>query len=100
MRDRGKPFQMSSHHYHEEPNECQWSLDLNGILAVIFRLLKNNKKTFEWIDDCEEAFRELKEYLVTPPILTCLELEKVLYIYLATLDKAVSSMLVEKEVNK
>ena len=50
-----------------------------------------------WTDECEEAFKKLKEYLVTPPILTWPELGEVLYIYLATLDKVMSSVLIKKE---
>ena len=41
--------------------------------APFFCLLKN-KKAFEWTDKCEEAFKKIKEYLATPPVLTQLEL--------------------------
>ena len=37
--------------------------------AHFFHTLKNNK-TFEWTNECEEAFKKLKIYLATPPILT------------------------------
>ena len=37
--------------------------------ASFFNLLKNNK-TFEWTNECEEAFKKIKDYLATPPILT------------------------------
>ena len=37
--------------------------------APFFHVLKNNK-TFEWTNKCEEAFKKLKDYLVTLPILT------------------------------
>ena len=40
--------------------------------APLFNLLKNNK-TFEWTNECEEAFKKLKSYLVTPPILNLIK---------------------------
>ena len=38
-------------------------------LAPFFNLFKNNK-TSEWTNECEEVFKKLKDYLVTPSILT------------------------------
>ena len=61
--------------------------------APFFFFLKNNK-TFEWTNECEEAFKKLKEYLETPLILTRPKPGEVLYIYLVTLDKVVSLVLV------
>ena len=28
------------------------------------------KKAFQWIDECEEAFAKLKEYLMKPPLIS------------------------------
>ena len=67
--------------------------------AFFFDLLKNNK-TFEWTDECEKAFKELKEYLVTSPILTRLEPREVLHSYLAALERIVSFILVKEEGNE
>ena len=64
--------------------------------APFFILLKNNK-AFEWTDKCEEAFKKLKEYLATPPILTRPEPTETLYIYLVSLEKPVSSVLIREE---
>ena len=64
--------------------------------APFFTLLKNNK-AFKWTDECEEAFKKLKEYLVTPPVLNRSELGKTLYIYLASAKKVVSSILIKEE---
>ena len=50
-----------------------------------------------WMDECKEAFKKLKKYLVTPQILTHSKLMEVLYFYLTTLDKVVSSVLVKEE---
>ena len=48
-------------------------------------------------NECEEVFKKLKDYLAIPPILTWLKLGEVLYIYLITSDKAVSSILIREE---
>ena len=37
--------------------------------ASLFNLLENNN-TFEWMNECEETFKKLKDYLATPSILT------------------------------
>lgn len=36
--------------------------------APLYKLLKS-KVTFEWTEECEQAFNKLKEQLTTPPIL-------------------------------
>ena len=46
--------------------------------------------------ECEKAFEKMKDYLAKLIILTRLELGEVLYIYLGTLDKAVSLVLIKK----
>ena len=64
---------------------------------VLFVYLFKNNKTFEWTNECEETFKKLKEYLVTPPILTRLKARETFYVYLATLDKVVSSVVIKEE---
>ena len=64
--------------------------------APFFHMLKNNK-TFEWTNIYEEAFKNIKDYLVTLLILTQLEMGEILYLYLDALDKAVSSILIKEE---
>ena len=64
--------------------------------APFFHVLKNNK-AFEWTNKCEEAFKKLKDYLVTLPILTRLEMVEILYLYLDALDKAISLILIKEE---
>ena len=64
--------------------------------APFFYTLKNNK-TFEWTNECEEAFTKLKTYLATPPILTRLELGETLYLYLAASHKAISTILIRED---
>ena len=64
---------------------------------LLFSIYLKNNKTFKYINKCEETYKKLKEYLVTPLILTRLKLEEVLYIYLMTFDKVVSLVLVKEE---
>jgi len=47
-----------------------------------FQLL-HKWKGFEWIEECNLAFEELKEYMSRPPILSRLEKEEVLFAYIA-----------------
>ena len=65
-------------------------------LAPFFHTLKNNK-TFEWTNECKEAFKKLKVYLATPPILTRPEAGETLYLYLVASQRAVSSVLIREE---
>ena len=57
-----------------------------------FKTLKTSKK-LQWISDCEEAFQELKGYLVNAPLLAKPEQGEVLLLYLAVSEHATSSML-------
>ncbi|XP_022872734.1 uncharacterized protein LOC111391716 [Olea europaea var. sylvestris] len=63
-----------------------------------FKVLRGNRN-FEWDEECERAFHELKETLASPPILTKPEHGDTLYLYLVVSQNAVSGVLV-KEVNK
>ena len=55
------------------------------------------KKAFEWIDDCQRAFQDLKAYLTTALLLSPSVLGEELYLYLAVTPHAVSLALVRKE---
>ena len=59
-----------------------------------FKILR---KTFEWTDECQKAFQDLKVYLTTTPLLSPSILGEDLYLYLAVSPHAVSSALVRKE---
>ena len=59
-----------------------------------FRVLK---KAFEWTDDCQTAFQDLKAYLTTASLLSPSVLGEELYLYLAVTPHAVSSALVREE---
>ena len=56
-----------------------------------FRVLK---KSFEWTDECQKAFEELKKYLSSPPLLSPSMPGEELYLYIAVSQAAVSAALV------
>ncbi|XP_024006422.1 uncharacterized protein LOC112082935 [Eutrema salsugineum] len=61
-----------------------------------YQLLRGNKH-LEWNEKCEEAFAELKKYLCTLPALSKPETGETLYLYIAILEFAVSSVLVRED---
>ena len=61
-----------------------------------YQLLKK-WKGFHWDEGCDEAFRELKEYLAKAPRLTALEPGEDLFIYLSVTDHAVSAVLLRDQ---
>ena len=54
------------------------------------------KKAFEWTDECQKAFQDLKTYLITAHLLSLFVLGE-LYLYLAVTPHVVSSALVREE---
>jgi hypothetical protein len=54
------------------------------------------KKAFEWTDECQQAFEELKAYLATPPLLSPSKQREKLYLYLAVSPTAISSALLRE----
>ena len=59
-----------------------------------FFLLMNKWKGFEWAKECASAFQQLKEYLSQPPIMSSLEVDEVLFAYIAVALHAVSLVLI------
>ena len=59
-----------------------------------FRILR---KAFEWTDDCQRAFEDLKAYLTFAPLLSPFVLGEELYLYLAVTPHDVSSALIREE---
>ena len=55
------------------------------------------KKAFEWTDDCQRAFEDLKEYLTIVPLLSPSVLGEELYLYLAVIPHTVNSALGREE---
>ena len=59
-----------------------------------FQLL-NKWKRFEWTEEYALAFQQLKEYLSRPPIMSRLEVNEVLFAYIAVASHTVSLVLVQ-----
>ena len=57
-----------------------------------YQLLKK-WKGFQWDEQCEKTFQDLKEYLMQVPMLTAPESEEDLFMYLSMSDHAVSVVL-------
>ena len=55
------------------------------------------RNSFKWTDECQKAFKELKKYLSSSPLLNPSKLGEELYLYLAILQAAVSAALVREE---
>ena len=58
-----------------------------------FKILRKNK-AFEWMDESEVAFQQLKEYLGSPPLLTVLIMGEELILYLFVSQTAVNVVLI------
>ena len=69
-----------------------------------FKLLKKTDK-FEWIEEANEAFKKLKEYLTSSPILTPPKKHEDMMLYIAATSTVISAAIVvereeEGHVNK
>ena len=58
-----------------------------------YKILKKDK-TFTWGEDCEKAFNLLKEYLSSLSILTRPNKGEVLFLYIATSEEVVGTILI------
>jgi hypothetical protein len=58
-----------------------------------FKLLKAGEK-FEWSEEADVAFTQLKQYIASPPVLTTPKSGEVLQLYIAATDRVVSTVLV------
>ena len=54
-------------------------------------------KGFQWIEECEEAFQDLKKYLVNTPILSASEASEDLFMYLSVFEHAISIVLLRDQ---
>ena len=54
----------------------------------------NKWKWFKWTEKCALAFKQLKEYLSRPPIMSSPKMDKVLFAYIAVAPHAVSLVLI------
>ena len=60
----------------------------------LFKLLKKEVPTV-WNEQCQEAFKKIKNYLIKPPILVPLVPEKPLLLYLTTTDTEMGALLAQ-----
>ena len=81
---------------------------LNGKVAALNRFVsratdkclpffRTLKKSFEWMDKCQQAFKELKAYLSAPPLLRPSQPGEELFLYLAVSPTAVSAAFIREE---
>jgi hypothetical protein len=82
---------------------------LTGRLAALNRFISRStdkclpffkilRKAFEWLDECEEAFSQLKKYLTSSPLLSRTIPGEVLYLYLAVSPTAISAALIQEDM--
>ena len=55
------------------------------------------KKAFEWTDECQKVFEDLKAYLTMAPLLGPFVVGEELYLYLVVTTHAMSSALIREE---
>ena len=81
---------------------------LNGKIAALNRFVSKAtdkclpffrvlRKSFEWMDECQKAFKDLKKYLSSPPLLSPSMPREELYLYIAVSQAAVSAALVRND---
>ena len=81
---------------------------LNGKIAALNRFVSKStdkclpffrilRKSFEWTDECQKAFEDLKKYLLSPPLLSLSKSGEELYLYIAVSQAMVSAALVRDE---
>ena len=92
----------------EPPRSMKAVQSLNGKVVALNRFFSKTtdkclpffrilKKSFEWTDECQKAFEDLKKYLSSPPLLSSSMLGEELYLYIAVSQAAVSAALVRDE---
>nr|XP_023883436.1 uncharacterized protein LOC111995738 [Quercus suber] len=92
----------------EPPRTTKEVQSLNGRIAALNRFVSKAtdrclpffrvlKKSFEWTEECQKAFEDLKKYLSSPPLLSPSKPGEDLYLYLAASLVAVSAALVREE---
>ena len=92
----------------EPPKNIKEVQSLTGQIAALNRFVskatdkclpffKILRKTFEWTDQCQKSFQDLKIYLTTISLLSPSIPSEELYLYLAVSPHAVSSALIREE---
>ena len=92
----------------EPPRTVKAMQSLNGKVVALNRFISKAtdkclpffrvlRKSFEWTDECQKAFEDLKKYLSSPPLLSPSRPGEELYLYIAVSQAAVSVALVREE---
>ena len=92
----------------EPPKTVKAVQSLNGKVAVLNRFVSKAtdkclpffrvlRKSFEWTDECQKAFDDLKKYLSSPPLLSPSMPGEELYLDIAVSQAVVSAALVRDE---
>ncbi|GKV02675.1 hypothetical protein SLEP1_g15073 [Rubroshorea leprosula] len=94
----------------EPPNTVKDVQCLTGWVAGLHRFIARSverclpffkalrePKNFQWTDECQQAFDELKQYLASAPLLSKPVDGECLYLYLGLTEEAVSSVLLREE---
>ena len=92
----------------EPPKTVKAVQSLNGKVAALNRFVSEAtdkclpffrvlKKSFEWTDECQKAFEDLKKYLSSPPLLSPSVSGEELYLYIVVSQAAVSAALVRND---
>ena len=69
-------------------------INLSGKCKPFSKLTKKGAP-FVWDQECQEAFEEIKRYLLTPPVLATLIPSRPLTIYTAALEESLGAMLTQ-----
>ena len=92
----------------EPPRTLKAVQSLNGKVVALNRFVSKVtdkclpffqvlKKSFEWTDECQKAFKDLKKYLSSLPLFSPSMPREELYLYIAVSQAAVSAALVRDE---
>jgi hypothetical protein len=94
----------------QSPRNTNQVQQLTGKIAAINRFISRStdkclpffsvlRKAFEWSEECEKTFEQLKEYLSSPPLLSRIIPGEPLYLYLAVSPTVVSAALIREEAS-
>ena len=92
----------------EPPRNVKDIQSLNGLVAAFNRFVSKAtdkclpffrvlRKAFEWTDECQQAFEDLKAYLASTPLLSPSKPREELYLYLAVSTHTISLALIREE---
>ncbi|XP_030969728.1 uncharacterized protein LOC115990004 [Quercus lobata] len=96
-------FMVSHRRIEVNPNKIQVILDVKPpqntkeIQSLTGQVAALNRKAFEWTDECQRVFEDLKAYLTMALLLSPSVVGEELYLYLAVTPHAVSSALIREE---